>query len=275
MAPSYLLALLDARPSGPPWPAEWIADVLDQHLHRRIAQLADERTAGVRLRGWSVGATVGNETFVQARPTVRDRDLEPVEDVLRNPAHCTIAAFTAASDDEAASGASKPALSRFRRWIGVRAEGPLDLDTRRRLRAEVPDFLARGELVGSDGELVFFRFLAALHALGGLGGAYATPELIRRALRTTEALLGDGPLNLMISDGRTLGVIHRGGTLLAIDPPRPPGVRGSADDTKPPRGNLLWFDAGPPSDNPALGAERLAEGIFTIECTRPRVPTRE
>ncbi len=273
MAPSNLLALLDARPSGPPWPAQWLADVLDQHLHGRIAQLAGDK--GFHIRGWSVGATVGNETFVQARPMVRDRDLDPVEDVLRNPAHCTIAAFTVASDDDAPAPPSKPALARFRRWIGVRAEDQLDPDTRRRLRSEIPDFLARGESLDGDGELVFFRFLAALHVAGALGGAYATPELIRRALRTTEALLGEGTLNMMISDGRTLGVIHRGGTLLAIEPPRSPGSRGMIDETKPSRGNLLWFDARPASDTPALGAERVAEGIFTIECARPRLPTRD
>jgi hypothetical protein len=232
------------------------------------------------LRGWSVGSVVGNETFVQARPIVRDAEVEPIEDLLRTPAPCILAAFSAGPGGERLGETHTPIrLARFRRWIGVRAEAELDADTRRRLREEVPDFLARSQTLGNDGELVFLRFLAALHAHGALGSAYAPPEVVRRALRTTEALLGDGPVNLMVSDGRTLGVAHRGGMLLSFQPRTVASRRAlkvEEDTTRTSaRGNLLWFDPGPPAEAPVPNAERIAEGIFTIESSRPRVIGRE
>ena len=101
-------------------------------LHARIARAAEGGSTH-RLRGWSVGAVIGNETFVQARPIVRDPKSEPVEDVLRTPAPCTIASFQAGTDDERFAE-SNPSIrmARFRRWVGVRAEPELDGETRRR-----------------------------------------------------------------------------------------------------------------------------------------------
>jgi hypothetical protein len=277
VAASYLLALLDARPTGAPVPAPWLAKVLDERLHARVARVADTTTTH-RLRGWSVGAVVGNETFVQARPIVRDALTEPVEDVLRTPAPCILASFHVGTDDERfAESHPSVRLARFRRWIGTRAEAELDADTRRRLRAEIPDFLARSQTINNDSELVFLRFLAALHASGALGAPFATPEEVRRALRTTEALLGDSHINVMVSDGRTLGVIHRGGTLYSVAPPLPTGraVKPEDEARAAARHNLLWYDPDGPPELPPPAAERLAEGIFTIECLRPRVLAKD
>jgi hypothetical protein len=275
VASSYLLALIDARPSGPPLAAAWLGEMLATNLHARIA--ADGR-GPCHLRGWSVGAVVGNETFVQARPIARDLATEPVDDLLRTQAPCLIASYHAATDDERfAETHPSIRIARFRRWVGARAETELDAETRRRLREEIPDFLARGQTLGNDGELVFLRFLSALHGLGALGSPFATPEQIRRALRTTEAMLGGGPVNMMVADGRTVGVVHRGGTLMAISPPAGLGARAAKpeDDARASRFNLLWFDPGAAPEAPPTGAERLAEGVFTIECQRPRTLARD
>ena len=106
----------------------------------------------------SVGAVIGNETCVQARPIVRDPNNEPVEDVLRTPAPCPIASFQAGTDDERFAETNPTIrMARFRRWVGVRSEPELDADTRRRIRGEIPDFLARSQTLGNDGELVFLR----------------------------------------------------------------------------------------------------------------------
>jgi hypothetical protein len=283
VATSYLLALLDARPTGSQVPAAWLASVLEERLHARVALVAGGApgatdTSTHRLRGWSVASVVGNETFVQARPIVRDAKNEPVEDVLRTPAPCTLASFHVGTDDERfAETHPSVRLARFRRWIGTRAEAELDTDTRRRMREEIPDFLARSQTVNNDAELVFLRFLAALHAAGALGAPFATAEEVRRALRTTAALLGDGPVNVMVSDGRTLGVIHRGGTMYSLAPPLPVGrmVRPEDEARAAARHNLLWYDPDGPPELPPTGAERVAEGIFTIECLRPRTLARE
>jgi len=277
VADSYLLALLDARPTGSQVPAPWLASVLDERLHARVA-LAADRSASHRVRGWSVASVVGNETFMQARPTVRDAKSESVEDVLRNPAPCTLASFDVGTDDERfAESHPSVRLARFRRWIGTRAETDLAPETRRRLREDIPDFLARSQSVHNDGELVFLRFLAALHADGALGAPFASADEVRRALSTTEALLVDGPLNLMVSDGRTLGVIHRGGTMYSLAPPLPTGrmVRAEEEARAAARHNLLWYDPDGPPELPPTGAERVAEGIFTVECLRPRTLARD
>jgi len=276
VALSFLLALLDARPSGPAWDHAWLSDVLGQHLLRRIAS---NPAGALQLRGWSVGSVVGNETFVQARPIVRDPEVEPVEDLLRTPAPCILAAFHAIDGGDRLGDTHSPIrLARFRRWIGVRAEAELDADSRRRLRDEVPDFLARSQTLGNDGELVFLRFLAALHGLGALGSPYAAPETVRRALRITEALLGDGAVNLMVSDGRTLGVVHRGGTLLSFQPPMTGhrrAIKFEDEARASARASMLFYDPGPPLEAPLPNAERVAEGVFTIESLRPRLIVRD
>jgi hypothetical protein len=276
VASSYLLALLDARPTGAPIPAAWLASVLETRLHARVAVVADG-AATHRLRGWSVASVVGNETFVQARPIVRDPKNEPVEDLLRNTAPCTIASFHVGVDDERfAETHPSVRIARYRRWIGARAEVELDGELRRQMRSEIPDFLARSQTVNNDGELVFLRFLAALQATGALGTPFATPEEVRRALQTTAALVGDAPMNLFVSDGRTLGVIHRGGTLYSLAPPLPSGKLRPEDEARAAaRHNLLWFDPDGPPELPPEGAERLAEGIFTLETQRPRAPVRD
>jgi hypothetical protein len=77
----------------------------------------------------------------------------------------------------------------------------------------------------------------------------------------------------MVSDGRTLGVVHRGGTLLLFQPPTVGNRRAlkfEDEGRASARGSLLWFDPGPPADAPSPKAERIAEGIFTIESLRPR-----
>ncbi len=225
-----------------------------------------------------MGSVVGNETFVQARPIVRDANNEPVEDVLRTASPCVIASFHVGTDDERFAEAHPSVrLARFRRWIGTRAEVELSPATRQRMRGEIPDFLARSQSVNNDSELVFLRFLAALHASGALGAPFATAAEVRQALATTHALLGEGPSNLMVSDGRTLGVVHHGGTLYSLAPPLPTGRALRPEDVAraAARHNLLWYDPDGPSELPPAGAERIPEGIFTIECLRPRTLSRD
>jgi hypothetical protein len=268
-----LAALLDARPTGPFWGRSWVEEVLDRHL-------LPSESALMRLKGWSIGASVGSETFVQSRPIVRDRDADPIDDLLRTPAPCTLAAFTVGGNgDDVGEATHGSVVLRFRRFVAVRSGDPLDAGVRAALRADVPDFIARSEGVASDGDLVFHRFLAALHAAGALGAAYAPGEAFRAALRTIDASLGATSHCLMVTDGRTLGVVHRGGMLLSFEPPAeatPPRTWRVEDTTRPTaRASLLAYLPGPPPDAPVGAAERIAEGIFTIEPARPRVLTRD
>jgi hypothetical protein len=244
--------------------------VLGEHLPGYLRQEQE------RLCGWSVGAVVGNETLVQSRPIVRGSD--PVDDLLRTSAGCTIAAFATQGRDEPATDTGAAVrLARYRRWVGVRGSGALRPELCNALRAELPDFLARGS-ARTETELLFLRFLTYLRESGGLGAPFSPPQLVRQALRALGERVGDGPLNLLVTDGRTLGIIHRGGTLLAFEPP--PDVRPSrrfrvvdGEPTAP--AHLFMWKEGPPPSAPVGGAERIAEGILTVRATKPSLLERE
>ena len=267
-----LCALLDPSSDGPAWARPWVDKVLHTHVIERMPEPASARGPTRGLRGWSVGAVVGNETLVQSRPIVRGRDADPLDDLLRTPTRCVIAAFVpqrAASD---VALPPPPRISRFRRWIGVRAEGVLSDDARDDLVRRLPSFLERSRTDRTDGELVFLTFLAHLQQAGGLGAAYDPPERIREALvALDEQLESHAPHNAMVSDGRTFGMLHRGGTLLMFEPPDDlprPQVRLTSSEAQ--RASLLLYSPDSAPAEPIPGAERIADGMFTIETRAPR-----
>lgn len=272
---AVLLALLDAHPDGPAWARPWIADTL-QAVLPGYAEGTD-----FTLRGWSVGAAWGNETLVQSRPIVRDRSVDPLDDLLRTPASCVLAAFCVQPTHPSSLVAPPVAkLSRFRRWLGVRVGTPLPAEQAAALRSELPGFLSRHQVDRGDGELVFLTFLAELHAAGGLRKTYSEPEIIREALgRSAERLGIDAPHNLMVSDGRTFAMLHDGGALLSFEPPvgqegspRRFRVTGESDDQR--RTNLLLHADQAPSAAPQHGGERVAPGVLSIDVRRPRSISR-
>lgn len=275
MATLTLAALLDARPDRPFWGRGWLEHVLARHLPGYSTDGSDATVE--ELCGWSVGAVLGNETLVQSRPIVRDRETDPLDDLLRTSAACIVAAFANRSTELVADTAALVRVARYRRWMGVRDGGTLTLEQRHAVRAELPDFLARGA-GQSDTELIFLRYLAALHELGALGKAYAPHEAIAAALRAVGERFPDGHLNLLVSDGRTLGIFHRGGTLLAFEPPsdvRPHrSWRVDTGEPSAPAMLFLWKD-GPPPESPVGGAERIAEGVLTVASARPSLLERE
>lgn len=264
-----LCALLDPSPDGPAWARPWLEDVLRQHVTPK-PPTGDPGAHG--LRGWSVGAVVGNETLVQSRPIVRARDADPLDDFLRTASRCVIAAFSPQRRMSDVGSPPAPKISRFRRWVGVRAEAVLDDDARTTLVEQLPGFLSRSRTERTDGELLFLSFLAHLQRLGGLGAAYDPPERIRDALAALDQQLdGLTPHNAMFSDGRSFGMLHRGGTVLLFEPPSDlprPQVRLTSDDAQ--GASLLLYSPGPPPPQPIPGAERIADGMFTIETRAPR-----
>ncbi len=275
---TVLLALLDAHPDGPAWARPWLDETLRANLpgYRPDAGSGDES-----LRGWSVGAAWGNETLVQSRPIVRGRSVEPLDDLLRTPASCVVAAFgvySASRDGLVIPPAVR--LSRFRRWLGVRAGVSLDPGRAAEFRERLPGFLARHQVDRSDGELVFLSFLALLHERGGLRKTYSPPELIREALAATVERLGlEPPHNMMISDGRTFAMLHQGGALLSFEPPASEApsdttfaVSGKRFGTR--RTNLLLHLAEAPDTTPQHGGERVAEGVFSLDVRQPRALSR-
>lgn len=267
--------------------AGWLARVLsrcggDHHF----ADAADD--AGV-VRAWSVGGVQGGETLVQSRPVVREMRTDFVADFLRAPSQTTLAAYAATPPGHGAEDIPAPrlGLARFQRWLGVRSESALAADeaeaadVRQRLQASLPDFLLRALGHSGDRELTVFGFLGALHRSGELHKPYVTPPRIRAALAALDELLGRPPrLNLFVCDGRTIGVIHRGGRLLMIDAPAPAGSLRAIAHAPAQRvhASLLLHDAGADGPTPVIeGAEirRVNEGIFTLHARQPGQVERE
>lgn len=269
-----LLALLDAHPDGAVWARSWLVGTLRANLPGY-----DDAIRDLTLRGWSVGAAWGNETLVQSRPIVRNRDIDPIDDLLRTPASCVVAAFCvhSAARDGMLAPAPSPALSRYRRWLGVRVGAALPAARAAALRGALPSFLERHQTDRSDGELVFLSFLAQLHELDGLRKTYAPPELIRQALDlTVQRLELDPPHNLMVSDGRTFAMVHQGGALSSFEPPlaSTPRFRIAGQPGDGRRTNLLLLTPQAYEHTPREGGERVAEGVFSIDARTPRIIER-
>lgn len=269
-----LLALLDAHPEGAAWARPWLVQTLRASLPGYEDQAKD-----LTLRGWTVGAAWGAETLVQSRPIVRHRDIDPVDDLLRTPASCVLAAFGvhSASRDGVVAPPT-PALSRFRRWLGVRVGEPIPAARATELRRALPGFLERHQVDRSDGELAFLSFLAQLHELGGLRKTYSPPALIREALAAVVERVELEPAhNFMISDGRTFAMAHAGGTLLSFEPPPDSSptrfhVTGQAGDSR--RTHLLLYTPHARDEAAQNGGERVAEGVFSIDTRTPRAIER-
>lgn len=278
-----LFALVHGNPDGRGVTANWLTGVLSRCCEGH-GFLADDgaQVDPALVRAWSVGGVQGSETLVQSRPVVRELRADFIADFLRAPSQTTLAAHAVATAGHGAEDIPVPrlGLARFQRWLGVRAEGALTADdrddaVRDRLKASLPDFLQRALSHSGDRELVVFGFLAALHANGDLNKPYVAPAQIRRALAGLDELLGHpARLNLFVCDGRTLGVIHRGGRLLVADAPAPSGSRRAMAHGPESRiqASLLIHDEGPADLPPAPeGAELrcLPEGIFTLHARQP------
>ena len=265
MRPLALAALVRAQPEGPALPAEWLEAAL-------LAAFGPPAPAATR--SWSVGGVQGSETLVQSRPVVRDPGVRLVHDLLRAPSQCTLAAYAGDLGDGAA--AQRFSVSRFQRWIGVVSEPELpgeDLGVRAALRAalrgRLPGHLTRSCVEGSDRELLFMAAIAALPPPLALGRAYVDPAELRRALAAVEAIVGPSEhQNLLISDGRTVAVLHRGGRTFALEAPLPPRLAGPSGPRSRRGALLLLHTPTDPGDLPA-GAEAIDPGIFTITAREP------
>jgi len=275
-----LAALVHAQPEGFN-EASWLGQMLAQHWSLHVAP---GDAASGRVRAWIVGGVQDNETLVQARPVVRDPRADFLTDLLRAPTHTTLAAYAALPPGPPGPGDSESppplVMTRFQRWIGVHAEAQLlggpgdDVEAARaRLRDALPEFLVRSGGKSGERELIVLTFLSELHAAGELGKAYASPAAIRRALHALDERLGHpARFNLMVSDGRTVGVLHRGGQLVSLTPPPPPRpARAISQPHQRPTANLLLLDPNPA----AVSDAAVPDGVFTVNVRQPGVHERD
>lgn len=279
MTPTRVAALLENLPQRPFPSRDWV-----EHTLRR--EWPEVGPAGTRqhddeVRAWAVGSVIGNETLVQSRPVVRAGAESFLDDFLRAEARCTIALFASSSSDTPRG----IEMARYTRWVGCLCVEPGesivdDRDVREALLAELPDFIKRGLVRSSFGEIVVLRLLAALHDLGALGSTYSDPASIREALSSLESSLetrGLNAYNLMAFDGRTFSVIHRLGSMAMVRrPPREDtNTRQILPGARRREGVLLVVGDGQrevaPTEGPLPLDEpvRVEPGAFTIDPTAP------
>jgi len=257
-----LAALIQLQPQASGALAAWVEGAFDALLGPPEEHLT---------RGWSVGGVHGAETLVQSRPFVRDPTIRLADDLLRAPSHCTLAVYSRQQGEHGAL--ARAGVTRFQRWIGVAAEAELPAPTpaardqlRRDLTADLPGYLARSRVDGGDRELLVLAALARLDPASALGKAYIDPSELRRALQALDQRLGLPPqIHLMISDGRTLGVLHRGGQALAMQPSILRPARALADTKPQPIALLLAVNIDAAPD----GSEEVGEGVLTLSARPP------
>lgn len=148
--------------------------------------------------------------------------------------------------------------------------------TRAQMLSDLPAFLARDAGRDPDAQLQLLSLLDGLYKKTGYQNAFAEPAALADALagfmQTREE---EAPYALFVSDGRTLGVALRQGCLLSSHPPpelRPTrGLVASRPDYLP---ATLWIWNAEAPPEPPRDAERLAEGIFTVQAAEPGIVSR-
>lgn len=249
---------------------EWLSELLARCWGRERVVCREAGWA----RAWVVGGVQSGETLVLSRPVVREPGVDFVPDFLRVASPTIVAAHVARQEPELHRGRTpvgRPGLARFQAWIGVRAEGEVggeedEAALRERIVRGLPDFLIRSLGAADDRDLGVFAFFAALHAQGALGRTAAAPPQVRRALAAVDELLGrPAQIHMIVSDGRTVGVLHRGGQLSLIEPTPPAQGRQprTVAHRSSPRSACLLIHH--PNDAlPEGTGRRLAEGVFTV-----------
>ncbi len=266
-----LAALVDSSKAEPRVDRQWLLSALETHWRDFQAEVSSGKT-----RAWSVGGVHGLETLVQSRPVVRDRHADLIDDLVRVPSQCTLASFAVGAGQRPVP---RLEISRFERWIGIQSEGlggRVPGTLRDELRRQLPGFLTRSLRQGTDRELVLFSFLACLHELTGIGRTYASAADIRRALQMVDDRLGNPDnFHMVVADGRTTGLIHRGGTMVKLPvqrakPPRRAITGPHPAVTKHPSALLLIHEP-QPTDQPLDDSMLLPEGVFSVSTEAPVV----
>ena len=262
--------MLEARPDRPFWGRPWVESAFTAHLP---GFGGPDGSAGHSLDGWSVGGCMGAETLVQSRPLARATD-NPVNDLLRSGARCSLGLFHS-TPEGAPPSTDPPRTGRFRRWMAVVAGQRLPESSRAEILGDLPAFLARDAARSPDCQLQLLALLHKLYTATGFQNAYAEPTALAAAIADFADSRGEeAPDTMMLSDGRTLGLLVRRGCLLSSYPPadlRPTrGLVASPDHL--PASLWIWNPDAPTT--PSRDAERLSEGVFTVTAAEPGNVTR-
>ncbi|MGE0791906.1 MAG: class II glutamine amidotransferase [Sandaracinaceae bacterium] len=236
-----------------------LADVLDQEL----AAIAPE--ADFRPDAWGIGFYQGGEVLHKKRPKLDDGpiDWEKVARGVRSDA--VLIHFRQATVGDFRSDNTHP--FRLRQWLFAHVGTvPGFAAIKGSLLESLPDFLRLNIRGSTDSEHVFMVLMSFLHDAGQLDHPDASRDVVLGAVRATLALVArlcsevgapEPTLNLMLTNGRTLYAVRKGGPMYYVEhAERPPGEQNAGSF----RYALIVADG----DRVPVGYTELPEGSVLV-----------
>lgn len=190
-----------------------LGDVLDEE-HEAIAL-----PPGFKPDAWGIGFYQGGEVLHKKRPKLGDGPID-WENVARGvQSDAVLIHFRQATVGDFRADNTHP--FRMRSWLFAHNGTIHGFDAiRPRLLESLPDFLQRAIRGSTDSEHAFAVLLSFLHDASQLDRADADPKGVHGAIRSTVAMLDrlcaevgapEPSLNLMLTNGRELYALRRGG----------------------------------------------------------------
>ncbi len=252
-------------------------DLLADALEREPAATRGPLTGDA----WGIGFYQGGEILHRKRPIRAEERLawsQLAEGVRTDCAllhlrHATVGGFRSENTHP----------FRMRRWLFTHSGTIPRFDViQPRCLETMPDFLRRNIRGETDSEHIFHVTLSLLYEMGQLDVLDPDPNAVLQALRATVALVdrwlgevreGPAPLNVMLTNGRLLLALRRGGPMGWVI--REDG-RGGTRESRPPRHNGMLsryvFIAGDgselPPDYEALGQGEMLLVERSLEVSR-------
>ncbi len=189
------------------------ADRLPCALEAESAALSLDRP--MRCDGWGVGTYQGGEPLLRRKPSDPREEIHLLDLVRGLRTSCAVVHVRSATVGPRSIDNTHP--FRHRQWLFAHHGTLPDFATRRQdLLAGIPDFLIRSIRGDTDSEVLFYRFLAAVHETGRLDDPEFDRSAILTALRETvvglDQTLGvaSATLNLVVTNSHSMVALRRG-----------------------------------------------------------------
>jgi predicted glutamine amidotransferase len=189
--------------------------------------------------GWGVGFYQAGEVLHKKHPQGSGDALEWAGMLHGVRSHVAIAHVREAAANTPRADNNHP--FRMRQWLFAHA-GSVDGfgAMQERLLASMPDFLRRNIRGDTDSEHLFHVLLSFLHDAGQLDGIDVADQAVLAAMRSTVNLVDNfsneigapkGNMNLVLTNGRQLYAMRRGGPMVVVERDRLSLPERSASET--------------------------------------------
>ncbi|MCG8558080.1 MAG: class II glutamine amidotransferase [Proteobacteria bacterium] len=197
------------------------ADRLAELLTNEMEALGQ---APARTNGWGLGFYQSGEVLHKKHPQPSDEPIDWIQAIEGVRSHCVIAHARAIGTPECRAENTHP--FRMRQWLFAHS-GDVDRFEvlKPRLLETMPDFIRRNIRGSTDSEHLFHTILSFVHDSGQLDSPDAQDQTVTMAVRSAVRLVDrltaevggePGNLNLVITNGRHLYALCRGGPMALL-----------------------------------------------------------